>query len=517
MENNKIPIIALAVFSMSILLSVSFIIELSYSVDFVDYTTNLNNADAPEYYTSGGNAFFAVMTADDPITVRRYNANTGAFISVSSDLTSACESGATAGTCFGRALDCLDGGQCWILASVTVGTARGRLIDVNQGTVRNTTDFAPLNAMDCTSSNCYVVLDNAGVNPLVQINTSTGIMTTLVTDVNISSYSGSIEVLSIGSTSYYVITSDTLNAWFKAFRTDNLVECTSLSDHDGTDTASDGTYFYVGTVGGTVQILNANCVIQGSIPNANLCGGTPIQDIAISGDNLYSYCESNNKVAQTDITNPFSTSLIQQIGCSGAVPTLGNYQSPLAYNTLSDSIACANFTSDSLRIIFLGGAGGESSIACVDTNLDGITDVCFTDTNGDGVADSGTSGSFGTFRVGQNITQSSGQLLCAIGLSQNACTNTDPKTNGTGYWLLLALILITLIFVYGGAKYFGYDLQSVPLYLVAVLLLVDVGIAFFSGWTDGMIFYTLIFIFVGLGAIGVGQKVLAMRSNNGGG
>jgi len=41
--------------------------------------------------------------------------------------------------------------------------------------------------------------------------------------------------------------------------------------------------------------------------------------------------------------------------------------------------------------------------------------------------------------------------------------------------------------------------------------MIDLGIAYFSGWTDQIAFFTFIFIIVAFGGVTIAQKILAKR------
>lgn len=515
---NTIPIIALSAFMILTLLGFDFMTKPAYAVDFVDFS-GLNNADATVFtsFTSGGQTInaFKVLLANSPVQVNTYNAGTGALISTGASLTAECERGATAGTCFGRAMDCI-GNTCYVLAGVTISaTARWRLLNANTNTIiaNGSASNTPLNAMDCTSTTCYFSYDVAGAERFVSINLSNGAEATIISDLGLGTYAGSIKLLTISGITYYTVTGNIINSWFDIYRTDTLTGCSSSGTQTALDAETDGTYFYVALTGGTIEIRNTSCASVGSIASANLCGGTSLQDIEISGTNLYSYCESNNRVAQTDITNPLSASLVQLLSCSGGTPTLGDYQKPIAYSSATDSIGCANFTSDSFRIIFLSGQDfsedneGQTGGTClnVDTNGDGKSGTVL-----DCVGES--TSPFDGITGGQNATDITATLTDGIGLTNCGTENPDHETCGSGLFLFLILLLLSEFLALAG--YLGFTritnaearIMDIGL-LVLIIGFVDLAIAFYLNWIPDIVFYSIVVLIAGFLAFGLFNRL----------
>lgn len=169
-----------------------------------------------------------------------------------------------------------------------------------------------------------------------------------------------------------------------------------------------------------------------------------------------------------------------------------------------------------------GSSQSSGSTVCIDTDLNGSADLCFTDTNNDGVADNGQLGSLGAYRSNANLTSFGSQVFCAFGISSQACTNTNIKTNGVGLVYLILLIIISyafLVFIHHNAqKSLGrqqvqvMDSLAINPLLLVVMLVLDVGVAFYLSWIPDIIFYSLIVVIVGFTAFGIYRKV----SNNGG-
>lgn len=152
-----------------------------------------------------------------------------------------------------------------------------------------------------------------------------------------------------------------------------------------------------------------------------------------------------------------------------------------------------------------------ASTVCIDTNLDGVTDLCFDDTNADGVADNGLAGSLGAYRGNANITKFGFEMNCAFGIG--SCTNADAKTNGVG------LMYLGLIVIGSYSALVGIHIQAQKIFnkgnvvlkdalninptLLLVMLVIDVGLTWYMGWVANEIFYTLILLI----AVGCGFRI----------
>lgn len=135
-----------------------------------------------------------------------------------------------------------------------------------------------------------------------------------------------------------------------------------------------------------------------------------------------------------------------------------------------------------------------SATVCID--VDPLVDVeqlvCFDDVNGDGIPDATGSNP----RVTQTVTQSINTINCQVGLV--SCTNSDIKTNGTGYLLLLFLILVSVALLYAMSHRAERAFDEIPMIIWVLVIVVDTGIAFFLGWTDGIPFFFSIVAIIAL-------------------
>lgn len=512
MENRKIPIIALAVFSIVILLAQNNI-DKAFAITFKKIV--IDNPIAIITTTISGIQYFITVDEQDGVW-QRIRVSDGIVVNTGTPDT-VCETGGVT-SCIYQSIAC-SGSTCYIKASATGAGLLMRLVKIDVVSGSQSVVFSstlPYGGNILLFGSVIIATYTSGANEILQQINTGDFSVVDSADLNVPTPKA-LFVSSIGSFAYVAIGGSTILDIFNI--STNSITCQFGTVDNFIDATRHASNWYVTSDDGLVRVINNACTLVDTIPATSFgCSGGVSQGIESNGnDIIFVACDvasANNKIVSynTTLNNDIA---LATYACGGNSVWNDNQQEVVSYSSANDVIACSMHDLDFNYLIYQQASESglqQAGQACVDTNLDGITDTCFTDTNGDGVPDSGTAGNWAILRVNQNVTQSGNQFACALGLSQKACTDPDSKTNGVGYWLLLALIIFTLMFVYGGAKYAGYELQSVPLYLVAVLLLVDVGIAFFSGWTDGLIFYTLIFIFVGLGALGIAQKVLSMRS-----
>lgn len=151
---------------------------------------------------------------------------------------------------------------------------------------------------------------------------------------------------------------------------------------------------------------------------------------------------------------------------------------------------------------------------CIDTNLNGVVDLCFTDTNGDGVADNGDLGSLGAFRSNANFTQVGFQWFCAFGVG--SCTDTNPKTNGVGLFYLMMLVVLSyafLVFIHIMAitrlakqQVQVMDMLHINPILLLVMMIIDLGITWKLGWVDDAILALIVVAIAGMTTFGFLKK-----------
>lgn len=190
----------------------------------------------------------------------------------------------------------------------------------------------------------------------------------------------------------------------------------------------------------------------------------------------------------------------------------------LTYYPAQDELIAYSDANNVARIFKFGGAGSAgSSETCIDTNLDGATDLCFTDTNNDGIPDNGALGALGAYRSNANLTSFGTDVFCAFGINTNACEDRNIQTNGVGIVYLMVIIIISyafLVYVHYQAQYAlnkdniqVMDALAVNPLLLLTMLILDVTLAWYMQWIPDLIFYTTIVVMVGLSAFGIYRKV----------
>lgn len=152
------------------------------------------------------------------------------------------------------------------------------------------------------------------------------------------------------------------------------------------------------------------------------------------------------------------------------------------------------------------GSGVVAPFACVNIDTSPIIGfvsiLTLCDTDGDGIIDTTQEQ---VPRVTQNITTSTKDIFCIIGLTD--CTNTNVKTNGVGIMLLLLLILLTITIVMAVTMKTQHEVTEIHPLLWLTLMFVDVAGAWYFKWIEDIIFYGLVVVFIGLGAFGVYRHI----------
>lgn len=184
------------------------------------------------------------------------------------------------------------------------------------------------------------------------------------------------------------------------------------------------------------------------------------------------------------------------------------------FNTTRTFVTCnSNVNSivldDTVSTPPIGGGG----VACIETVAgSGILDLCFNDTDGNGLPDNGQLGSLGVYRSNTNITSFGSDVFCSFGINTVACTDKNVKTNGVGGTLLAILILISYAFLVSIHIFAQQQLTkqgvvvmnalTIHAVLILVMLIIDTSIAFQFGWIDSTIYFTMIVLMVGLAGFG---------------
>lgn len=186
----------------------------------------------------------------------------------------------------------------------------------------------------------------------------------------------------------------------------------------------------------------------------------------------------------------------------------------LAYDS-SNKIIMVGSNSNLIRFITLDAINTQAQV-CIDTNLDGITDLCFKDTNNDGVADNGVAGSLGAFQSNANVTDMGTQWFCAFNLG-DACNNSNQKTNGVGLFFTGFLLIISYSLLVGihimaqkqlnKGNVVVMDALKINPLLLLIMIVVVVGFTWYLKWIEDVIFYTTLVVMIGLGGFGIYRAI----------
>lgn len=153
-------------------------------------------------------------------------------------------------------------------------------------------------------------------------------------------------------------------------------------------------------------------------------------------------------------------------------------------------------------LIGVSGTGGQTTTICYVVQGTGQT-FCKTytlDENGNVILDSVIGGV-----NPRNITTTSGELFCSLGITD--CSNPDIKTNGTGMFMLLILVLVSyalIVYIHHVAK---QSVTGINPMLVLLIGIIDISIAFFLGWIPDYVFYSVVVVLIGLGGFGLYKMI----------
>lgn len=299
------------------------------------------------------------------------------------------------------------------------------------------------------------------------------------------------------------------------------------------------TYDAVGVISGPVQTLGASggydiCIIEPFITSdvfascAESSAGTQSVDIFFSNTtNVYQVSSSTITGFGTSASMGLALDIqdevfwtggstnTEQFARLGGVNTLrqGTNPEPPSGNNDTDGDGIPNDKDDDID------GDGLPNLTDPDTDGDGIPNSTDTDDDGDGIPDSSDNSPLGNTQADQTgtITDLGTQIFCTVGINKAACTNTDVKTNGVGLFYLTVLIILSYAFIvfihYQAIKMINkqniqvMDAVKVNPVLLLVMLIVDVGTAFYLAWIPDLIFYSTIVTMVGLAGFGIYKQV----------
>lgn len=104
-----------------------------------------------------------------------------------------------------------------------------------------------------------------------------------------------------------------------------------------------------------------------------------------------------------------------------------------------------------------------------------------------------------TITIGTNVTTTTQQFVCALGLSTTSCNNNDSTANGIGYLLLFLMLIFSASFLMWVAHRTNTPITEIhPVYWM-LLIIVCTGTTWQLGWTNAIPFFLTA---VGLIALG---------------
>lgn len=487
MKTNRISVIMLVAFSVSILLMFDYVVKPAYAVDTVDVT--LNDAVAVSYHSISG--LGEVFTAIDESTGawKTIVAQTGA-VQYSGSIDSVCELGGTR-TCTYKAIDC-NGSTCYIMADSTVSDSITQLT-VTSGSASlkyNYSSVSAYNVVKYYNGALYVSYSNAGADVLNKLNISFTPynITASFADLGVDTVSR-LYATSIGGVNYMSISASAAGNWFKIFTLDTFtVKCTASGTVTSRGIIYDATtgVWLITNTGGDVKTYNNNCVSVSSIASTNFCGSTgSTQSVKYSGNSVFVACvetgSANNAVV---VYNTSSSSIIAKYFCGSSVAWSAS-QEVLAYAPSSDSIACTTYTHDTVRITFQSGFNQENNAptdACIENPETLLCRLQALEGNALGSATEST-------------TTSLNDLFVQSGL---VAEGSDIQTNGVGYFII-AVMLGIMIAMFALAS--NMELGKIPpfVWMLGAISVVGSGTAF--GLVDTTFFIISILIIIALASM----------------
>jgi len=490
-------LIMLAVFAMALLCSLAFIIQPSYAVSFVDKTVANNPTTMVRHVIGTGASAVTVFStiAESTDVINTYSASDGSLL-YSTDLTSVAESqGVTAGTAVPRAMTC-SGDRCNVLFGVTHGTIFCEIVNVvpSSGSAQLRLNMTSTNgcasAMGQSGNSLYVSGTNGNTNDRlaeVDITQSPYVETELNPFVGMGSPTACIVPLTLGSNFYIGLCGSGNNSWFKMFRVSTATTCNTLGNFIAEDVATDGTSAYVSLSTGDVKKVSSACAVSSTISTAT-CGGE-IHDIDISGSSpnvkMFTFCEA--ATAAVTYYNLTANSKLAQYDCSGSSAGIGNYVKGLAYDSTLDVLACASYTGNSIRFIYQNGQPSSTSSFCQTPGNENLL-RCRLEAQGGALN--------GTWAGNpQSLTSGASGLLIQAGFLDGS--NTDPKTNGTGYiFLALAILFFNLLLMLLSRRF----THEIPFYVYFIMTMTIIMLFVVAGMTDVVVLIIAIVAIVALAA-----------------
>jgi hypothetical protein len=494
MGKYKIPIIALAIFSMSLLLMFSFFTEPAYALS--SYTISLTDNAFVKNHSINGVSVFTSIDSSTGNTYKTWRASDGVVL-YSGDSDNACTSAGLA--CTYNDMDC-SGDACYLHADVA---SNDRIVKLIPSTGVDTIAVA---TGESSTSNEYLLFNSAlwlgyinGANEKLRKVPLTFDVADFVdtADLNVpllkpiagQVISGTGYILLGGSTLLDIINTSTMTVKCQFGTVDNYLGGVFHNNN-----------WYVGEDSGSVRVINNSCALQSTITSAtlNTCGTS--QDVASNGDDLiFVACDTagtNNRIV---VYNTTSNTVASVIPCAGNSAWGDSQVSEIDYSSSQDAISCSTFDTDSLKTILLGAPEEPEPVGNQQNGF------CGNGTLRDCMGDSNALS--GLVPANENIT-SVGTTICqGIGL----CSPDDenPRTNGTGLFLMLitgsffAIALMSTVHTLNMRGYISASVKEIDPIFWLFLVVGTVSVAWYLDWIDDIIFAAMTVGLAGLVAFGV--------------
>lgn len=507
MGKYNIPIIALVIFSITILLANNNI-EKAFALTLSDTVVGADGIRMK--YNAGRDAYEIFRNTLDAEGMQFVDANTKAITTMNFPQPTAAGSYV--------ASDC-DSTSCFVVYGTSSGADRILRLSIPSGSVlaNQTNNFSGmegslLSIIKINSGSVFVGAVCSDSDRILLVLSATLTETGRIGDcagTNIGNNIGIFDMQISGTR--IALTTSALNNGFQLWNTGGSNVCKGLPAYSNENTngaiarnSASSTWLVTTDSSQRVDIINDSCSDTGDITSAQHGLTTTLRGIDTSDTRDEIYIVSTTTVAVMDLDSPSSLLFSFSTGGDATVK--------LKTDPSEEFAQFAVLSGTNLRIAQLDPIDEPtSSIVCIDTTLDGIADLCFTDTNNDGVADNGFAGGLGAFTSNANITDIGTQWFCAFNIGA-ACNDADVRTNGVGLFYLAIILIFSyaiLIAIHIKAVEASSkdnvqltDALRINPILLLVMLLIDVGLAWSLQFISDVIFFTTIVVLAGLAGFG---------------
>lgn len=492
MENKKISI-ALLVLVLCSLLLFSSNINVAYAVVFYNITL-LNGAEDALAYNPSINAYVTI-------------GNNGTINRVSSTLftvNSATLSGFIGGTWN-------DGIACSITSDICVAgfdrATTDRLMTFNSlgatlSTLTISTRLLQGEDLFVNSNSLYVpvVCSGADTDRIVQVYSISGAITLtgeLGDCAGTNWGANNFNQLKVYDSELSTAVQGASNQW-QLWNVGGGRICTATVAVDTFDYSSTNENYYLSTGSGTVQIYD-NCTDVGDITSAQHLQTGSIRNIAVNDARNELYIVGTVTVSVMNLTN--TSQLLQLIPIGGDSGASNRYKFAVGSNVEQ----IANIVSSTLNIRELDPTATEDAEG--GNQIDGRCG------NGTALECIGDRGTLNAITGAPALTTVVTDLGNGLGIFNS--TNTDPETNGSGLFLMLATgvfffaISVSTVGI-ANAKFnanISYSDSAMHPYYLLFLVAGVISLSWYLNWVPDIVFYGMVVGIAGLFAFGVYRNI----------